>query len=281
MSHVMKKQTVYITGGSSGIGLALAEHYARQGADLLLLARNQHRLDQAVADCRKLILSTDQRIETLSVDVSRAEEMQAALGQAKRSIGTPDIVILSAGTGVSKRFVDQTDEDFEQVIATNLSGCRRMVNALLPDMLAAGKGHIVFVASMAGLLSAYGYTAYCASKFALVGMGGALRQELAGSGVNVTVVCPPEVDTPMVANDAASILPQTRLLKDTTGTLHVDAVTRSIVRAIKKNKRLAIPGFKANVSYALVSWFPSLMERALQFFLDRVDAEKKIIPRLK
>lgn len=277
----MKKQTVYITGGSSGIGLALAEHYVRQGADLLLLARNQNRLDKAAATCRKFIRSADQRIETLSVDVSRAEEMQVALGQAKRTIGTPDILILSAGTGVCKRFVDQTDEDFEQVIATNLGGCRRMVKALLPDMLAAGTGHIVFVASMAGLLSAYGYTAYCASKFALVGMGGALRQELAGSGVNVSVVCPPEVDTPMVANDADSILPQTRLLKDTTGTLQVDVVTRRIVRAIDKNQRLAIPGFKANVSYALVRWFPGLIDRVLGFLLDRVAVDKKDRPIAK
>jgi short-subunit dehydrogenase len=129
-------------------------------------------------------------------------------------------------------------------------------------MLEQGCGQIVFVSSMAGLTGIYGYSAYCASKFAVTGFALALRQELAGSGVSVHLVCPPEVATPMIAAEAEGVLPQTRLLKDLVGTLSPETAAVKIARGIARRKRVIVPGFRAGIVAWAARHFPGLFDSA-------------------
>jgi 3-dehydrosphinganine reductase len=142
----------------------------------------------------------------------------------------------------------------------------------LPAMVKRGSGQLCFISSLGGLVAPYGYSAYSASKFAVLGMAEALRQELYSAGIGVTVVCPPEVDTPMVEQEAEHILPQTRLLKDLGGTLQVGTVTRATVNGIARNRRLVIPGLMGKLTYLQFRLMPGVAHwviRQIILWLDR------------
>lgn len=262
----MKFENVVISGGSSGIGLDLAKAYAKQGSHIVLLARNQAKLDEAVIECKARSVTEKQVIQGLSVDVANSQALSECVSRIKQSVGAPDLLILSAGIVASERFIDQADDDFDQIIHTNLMGSRSVVKGFLHDMIANKKGQICFVSSLGGIIATYGYSAYSASKFAVIGMAGALRQEIHEYGVGVSVLCPPEVDTPMVAKESEHILPQTRFIKDIGGTLNVRTVTKAALKGIDKNQFIIVPGIMAKLSYAqarfmprIFAWFMQLM----------------------
>ncbi len=249
-------KTIVITGGSSGMGLDLARSYSSQGENVVLLARNQARLDDAVNECKALVQHASQQILSFSVDVSNKEQLAATVTEIKQKISTPNILILSAGIVASERFIEQSDDAFENILQTNLFGSRAVARAFLPDMIKRGSGQVCFVSSLGGLISTYGYSAYSASKFAVIGMAGAMRQELAEYKVGVNVLCPPEVDTPMVTKESEHILPQTRFIKDIGGTLQVQTVTKAALKGIAKNHFIIVPGLMAKISYWQARVFP-------------------------
>jgi short-subunit dehydrogenase len=260
----MKFKNVLITGGSSGIGLDLAKAYVKQGANVILLARNKSRLEDAVKECEALLLSTAQKVMAYSVDLADKETFNQWAYDNKEQIGNLDLMILSAGIVQSVRFMEQSEQEFHDIMHTNVMGSRTVAKAFLPDMIKQGKGQVCFVSSLGGLISTYGYSAYSASKFAVVGMAGALRQELYSSGVGVSVLCPPEVDTPMVANEAAHILPETRFVKDIGGLLSTTTVTKATIKGLNKNQFIILPGLKSKMSYMLARYMPDTFNWAMQ-----------------
>ena len=189
---------VYITGGSSGIGLALANRLALLGAHVLIFARKPDKLREALAEIQNVRRSISQICEAISLDVVNLDEVSKTMRKAVSNFGPPDILISNAGVSYAGPFENVPPEEFDKVIQTNLYGTRNVIAELLPFMKERG-GSIVIMASFAGFLGIYGYTAYCASKYALVGLAECLRSELKSHNIFITLVCPPEVDTPLVA----------------------------------------------------------------------------------
>lgn len=261
-------QTVIITGGSSGIGLDLAKHYAQAGFHVGILARNQQRIDEALSSINLLKKNSVQKIMGFSVDVGNAQQLTATVDAVKQEFVCPDILILSAGIVQSIEFMQQSDEDFANIMHTNVMGSRAVANAFLPDMVANQKGQLCFVSSLGGLIATYGYSAYSASKFAVIGMAGALRQELHKHKVGVSVLCPPEVDTPMVVAESAHILKETRFVKDIGGTLNVKTVTKATVKGIAKNQFIIVPGIMAKISYAQARFMPRVFGYFMQVLVN-------------
>ncbi|TKB48424.1 SDR family NAD(P)-dependent oxidoreductase [Ferrimonas sediminicola] len=262
-----KPHLVLITGASSGIGLDLAKAYAARGWSVALLARDPQRLAQAAALCRRAG-GDRQSIEAYPVDVDDPEAIRRHVAEVYNRQGVPELLILSAGIVQSLPFMEQSDEEFDAIMNTNLLGSRRLARAWLPMMLERGRGQICFVSSLAGLIAPYGYSGYSASKFALLGMAGALRQELHSQGIGISVLCPPEVDTPMIARERRDISPVARLIKDLGGTLRVDTVTRATLRGLRRQRFLIIPGLRARLTYHLARLFPGLFQRAMQGVVD-------------
>jgi 3-dehydrosphinganine reductase len=260
-------KTVVITGGSSGIGLDIAKAYTIQGANIILLARNPLRLDEALNDCKALVQSDKQQILAFSVDVTNKAQLANAVSAINKQVGDPDLLVLSAGIVASERFIEQSDEDFDSIIQTNVMGSRAVARAFLPNMIVRKSGQICFISSLGGLISTYGYSAYGASKFAVIGMAGCMRQELAEHNVGVSVVCPPEVDTPMVTKESEHILPQTRFIKDLGGTLQPITVTNATLKGVAKNKFIIVPGFMAKLSYWQARVFPRTFATFVQFLV--------------
>ncbi len=239
---------VFITGGSSGIGLALARAYAARGAHVAIFGRSEHKLIDARSAIEHARRSPRQQVAAIAMDVGDEPAVRAGLAEATARLGPPDILVNSAGIIANDRFEGLASETFEAVLRINVLGTAHVIRALLPP-LKARRGRIVNVASAAGLMGLYGYTAYGGSKYAIVGISECLRSELNGDGVAVTVVCPPEVTTPMVTTEQATISPESRAVKQTAGTLEADAVAETIVRGVARKRFLIVPGVRAQLVY--------------------------------
>ena len=160
---------VYITGGSSGIGLETARLLSSMGANVAIFARNKDRLDQARQDIEIHRRSPDQKICVMQVDVADNDDVQGKMKEAIIQFGIPDIVITSAGVGQAALFENISHQAFDALMKINVYGTRNIIAALLPSMKDRG-GQIVIISSAAGLMGMFGYTSYATSKYALVGL---------------------------------------------------------------------------------------------------------------
>lgn len=237
---------VYVTGAASGIGAWLAGHYADRGAAL------------AVFDAAPLARDG---AATFAVDVRDEAAVGAAVEAAVGAVGAPDLVVNCAGVQIAKPFGELTGAEFRRVVDVNLVGSRNVAAAVLPHLAAGSR--LVLIASMAGLVPSYGYAAYNASKYGVVGLAGALRLELAPRRIGVSVVCPPEVETPMVDEERRTMHPATRALKEIAGTLQLDPACREIVAGIDRGRFLIVPGRRARAVRHLTRHLPEAAARAL------------------
>lgn len=242
----------YITGGSSGIGLETAVLLASQGCRLVLLARGQARLDEACRYIEEQAGQTGRQIHTVStvsMDVADNDEVRERITAAVDHYGVPDILINSAGIGLADYFENISYESFDAVMKINVYGTRNTVSAVLPYMKQKGSGHIVNLSSAAGLMGMFGYSLYSASKYALMGFSECLRIELKRYNIHVSVVCPPEVETPFIEEEARTLPPEARAVKTLAGLLEPGYVAKRIVKGIKKKRFLIVPGLLTKLLY--------------------------------
>lgn len=195
-SYDYKGKHVLITGGSSGIGLAAAIQYANAGARVTIVARNQKKLDAALEDIEPICEAHGQTASAISCDTgSSFEACQKAL--CTKAVGTVDVLVNCAGTSIAGNFDELDPSHFSSMLNTNVLGSIYPTRALLQGMKKAGNGgRIVFVSSQVAQVAIHGYTAYAASKWALRGLAEALQMETKPFGIMVSVVYPPDTDTP-------------------------------------------------------------------------------------
>jgi len=183
-------QVVLVTGATSGIGQALARAFSAEGARVVGAGRDQGRLMALAAEVDL----------ALTLDLVDPRSVQAAATAVQDRYGHLDVLVNNAGVGLFLDWQTTTVADMQRLMDTNLYGAVRLTQALLPGMVARGRGCVVNIASVAGERGYPKHSAYCASKHALIGWSRALRKDLRGSGVDVCVVCPPAVDTPFFEN---------------------------------------------------------------------------------
>ena len=244
-----------ITGAANGIGRLLASQLANAGARLVLWDIDTEGLDQAQAELGAAGYAADIYV----CDLTRRDEISAVAAQTLAQSGPIDILINNAGVVSGKNLLDISDAEIERTFQVNTLALFWTVRAFLPSMLERGSGHLVTVASAAGLAGTARLTDYCSSKFAAVGFDESLRLELKqlNSRIITTVVCPFYADTGMFAGVKTRfswLLP----------ILQPEAVVRRIVRAIQKDRRRLIMPWFVYVSWPSrlfpVHWFDVLMD---------------------
>lgn len=193
MAMSMRQQIILITGASSGIGAACARLLAQDGARLILAARRAEKLQALAAE-----LKTQYRVEslTLTLDVCDAPAVQAAVDDLPPEWQAIDVLINNAGLsrGLDKQY-EAPLQDWEEMIDTNVKGLLYMSRAVVPGMVARGRGHVVNVGSIAGRQTYPGGSVYCATKAAVKSLSEGLKLDLLGTGVRVTNVEPGFVET--------------------------------------------------------------------------------------
>lgn len=188
---------IIITGGSSGIGAAIAEIEAARHASISLIARRAHQLTEVRDRLQSRYPSS--QITICAADVADEAGMNAAIRTCEETLGPCDRLITAAGIVEPGELVSQPSDSFRAQVETNLFGTVNAVRAVYPQMVRRGTGQIVIISSGAGLIGIHGYSAYCASKHALTGFAEALRQEAKPNGINVSICFPPDTETPQLA----------------------------------------------------------------------------------
>jgi NAD(P)-dependent dehydrogenase (short-subunit alcohol dehydrogenase family) len=188
-------RTVLVTGASSGIGRETALAFAEAGANLVLVARRAKALAAVATRARK----SGVQALAAAADVTKPAEVTAAFRKAVKRFRSVDIVVNNAGVLIPAEVATMKDADLHTMLGVNLFGALHVMQAAVAIMRKQGRGHIVNVASLAGRRGISPLGGYCASKFALIGLTEALRTELVGERIHVSMVLPGVVDTPMAA----------------------------------------------------------------------------------
>ncbi len=179
-------KTVVITGGSRGLGLVLAREFGALGAKLALIARDEAELERAADELRGSGID----VSIWAVDLTQGDGCETVLGKIRERHGSIDVLVNNAGEIVVGPFETFTHQDFDRSLAIHLWAPLRLIQAALPIMREQGGGKIANISSIGGKIPVPHLSSYCAGKFALVGLSGTLRAELAKDNISVTTVCP-------------------------------------------------------------------------------------------
>lgn len=256
---------VWVTGGASGIGLAVARRFAARGAHVSVF-------DLKVSDEVMLDLDGSRRFSAIPVrsyvlDITDGERTSRLFALVARESGAPDLVFNSAGINSAVEFERLSFDEWDRVMRVNLYGSRNVASAALP-LLKPG-GRLALVAALAGMTGGYGYAAYAASKFGVVGLAEVLRLEWKPKGIGVSVITPSEVDT-QAAREERKVRPvATTALKVLTGVITVDEAADQIIEGLARDRYLIVPGRKGWLGYLAAKFLPLWL---LHWFADRVVA---------
>ena len=255
-----------ITGGSSGIGKAVAKLLVRRGISVSLIARDRPKLESARQEIKEVADRSGIDVLIYSADVSQQSEITAAINNAIAALGTPQLLVTSAGIAHPGYFSEIPVEIFEQTMAIDYFGTLYAIRAVLPAMEKAGRGNIALISSGAGLIGLYGYSAYCPPKFALRGLAESLRGELKPKGIGVTIIYPPDTDTPQLAAENKIKPAETKKITATAKVWTATAVAEEIVKGIEKRRFAIAPGMELTI----VNRLHSLISPLLNWYFDRI-----------
>jgi short-subunit dehydrogenase len=216
-------KTILLTGASRGIGAFIARSLAKEQVTIVGISRSKEGLNKIGAEI------TDLGSEWIAInfDITQIEKLPIIVEQVNQRVGAVDILINNAGIEIYRAFQDYSTTEIQSILTTNLIAVMELSRLILPAMLSKGSGHIVNIASLAGKKSPAYNSIYAASKAGLIGWNDALRQELAGTGVEISVICPGYVSQEGMSADTG--VPAPRLSGTSPPVKVVDAVVRAIV----------------------------------------------------
>ncbi len=261
---------IIVTGGSSGIGQALARQLAEAGAHVWIWARREVLLKETLST-----LGGNGKHAYHVVDVGKREQVEAAFERVCQEAGVPDIIINNAGITHPSYIEEIPIEIFEQMMQVNYFGTVYLTQAALPAMLERGSGHIVNVSSTAGFIGAFGFGAYGPTKFAVRGYSDVLRSEMKYRGIRVSIVFPPDTDTPMMADENKYKPFETKEISGSAGLLSADTVAKVTLEGIAKNRYLILPGFSNRFFFWLNNALGGLVYPLMDFMVKQALRKKK------
>ncbi len=250
-----------VTGGARGMGKLFGERLLRRGCRVALID-----VDAATLEETRVLLAPLGDVRAFVGNLANGPEVYRVAGEAILALGGVDLLINNAGVVTGGALTEVSDERHELTFNVNTLGVVRMARAVLPTMIAAGRGHILNMASAAGLTGVPLQTTYCSSKWAVVGFSEALTLELAhlGHPVHVTTVCPGFVDTGMFDGARAPmLLPM----------LQPEQVVDRALAAVEQNEGMVMMPFMAKQ----IPWMRALLpRRLLEFINDRIGVNRSM-----
>lgn len=256
---------VLITGGSSGIGKDLARILLNAGASVTLVARNRTKLEAAARELEPPGEShaTNKRVNFLSADCADPNVVEQMADQVERNYGPVDILVNSAGAGHAGYFETMDPSTFRTMMNTNYFTCVFTTQTFFKRMVSRRAGHVVMLSSVAGQIPVFGYSAYCPAKFAVRGFAETLFFEAKPYNINVSIVYPPDTDTPGLKNERISMPPETLQIGESAGLFQSDKVARAIANGIMRNQfriSIGVIGSLASIVSAGVTPVASLLD---------------------
>ena len=230
-----------VTGGSSGIGKAIAQELARRRANVFLIARRKGPLETAVAEMKRRAVSPSQRFGFFCADVAEPDALRRAVKAAEAECGPTAVLVNSAGMSNPGYAEKLPVSGMVDEMKVNYLGSVYMIKLVLNGMIQRQRGWILNISSLAGLKGIFGFAGYCGSKFAVIGFSEALRSEMRPYNVKVCVLCPPDVDTPMFREENRVKPIETKKISETAKVMKAEDVAGAAIQG-HDNVLLAQPG---------------------------------------
>ena len=267
----LHSKNAIVTGGSSGIGKAIARLLVRRGANVAIIARRQPLLDAALQEFEAMRVKQTQVFQAFSADISDWGQAQTAISAVTADGRTPDVLVNTACLAHPGYFEALPVDIFRRTMEVDFFGTLHPCKLVAPLMIERHSGHIVNFSSVAGFIGVFGYTAYGAAKFAIRGFSDALRAELKPHGVHVSVVFPPDTDTPQLHYEDQFKPLETRRLASSAGLMKPDQVAQAVIRGIEKNRYVITPGFESTFYF----WLTNGLFGLIRWYTDRIVAKAR------
>lgn len=266
----LKDRNVLITGGSKGIGKAIAHELLARGANTILMARGAEALDA----CRDELAAAfpDRTVWTVQADVSDYGAVESAVADALAQAGTIGGVVNNAGIAMPRYFEDISVDEFEHVMKVDYLGSVYVTKAVVPHL--ASGSFVAFTSSVAGYIGAFGYASYSPAKFAQIGFAEVLDQELMCRGIRVCVLCPPDTETPGLEEENKIKPFETAEMAKTAKLMKAEDVARKFVDGLVRGAFLINCNIESSVLYRLKGTAPGLARSILRNMVRKAQARK-------
>lgn len=246
-----------ITGGSKGMGKAVAIEFVKNGGSVCIVARNKNDLNRASEEIQRARLSDDQTVTALACDTTDMEALSPLFNDFIKKNGVPEYLMNFVGYARPKYIQDLTLDDFRDIMETNYFGQLIPILVTLPHLMKARKGHIVNCSSGLGFMGIMGYSSYAATKYALCGLTESLRNEMKPYNIRFSILFPPDTETPGFQEENRTKPPEVMIMSETGGLLTPEQVARKLIRGIIKNKFYILPG-QTRLLWSITRHFPNL-----------------------
>ena len=254
------EQIVVLTGGNSGIGLAIAKALAAQDVILHLIARTASTLDQVKQD---LVNQYGSKVHTHAQDIGERDSYVQLIKEIGDRHGRIDLLINNAGISHADYFQNLPLEAYENAIQINYLGAVYGTYAAWPFLQKGNNPTVVFVSSVAGYLGIIGYPSYVPSKFALTGLAETLRMEGKACGIQVSILFPPDTETPMLYQDSKNIPPETEALGSAANLMQPEQVATLLLQGIRKGKFEIYGNLESKLYRTIKGLVPGLFYRII------------------
>jgi 3-dehydrosphinganine reductase len=245
-------------GASKGIGKEAAREFVTLGGSVCLIARHPDTLEDAAKEIRGAIRDEEQFVDTIACDAADMQRLRPDLTSFVDRRGVPDYLVNLVGSAFPKYVQETSLADYRDSMEANFYGQLVPTLLVLPQFIDAGRGHIAFVSSILGFMGIMGYAAYTPTKHAIVGLAEVLRQELKPYGIRISVLFPPDTDTPGFEIENRSKPKEAALLSSNVKLMTAQDVGNAFVAGLLKRRYFILPG-EARLVWRVNRLFPWLV----------------------
>ena len=253
-----KGKWAIITGGSKGIGKAVAKIFVQLGGNVCIVARTLETLNAAAEEIKKLKVGENQLVEVISCEMSNMEQVERLFKEQIKKFGVPDYVFNIVGISYPNYTEKLTVEDYKYHMDTNFFGQLNSILTILPYYMERKEGYFINMSSLAGYIGVMGYAAYTPTKFAIVGLSEVLRNEYKAYNIKISIVYPPDTDTFGLHEEAKTRPEELNVLAEKAGLMQPDEVAEIIVKGVLKEKFYIHAG-SSKVYWRIMRLFPKLV----------------------
>ena len=254
----LKGKSAIISGGSKGIGNATAKLFVQLGGNVCIVARTLDKLNNAAEEIKRLKVTENQFVEVISCDTSNMEQVKRLFNEYIKKFGVPDYLFNIVGISLPDYTDKLTIENYRLHMDTNYFGQLNPILTVLPYYMERKEGYIINMSSVAGYIGLMGYAAYTPTKFAIVGLSEVLRHEYKPYNINISIIFPPDTDTPGLHEEAETRPEELNVISEKAGLLQPEEVAETIIKGVLKKKLYIFPG-SAKLFWRLMRFFPKLV----------------------
>lgn len=256
-----KEKWALVCGGSKGIGKAVAKEFVQLGGNVCIVARDLETLKRAADEINELKTEIEQKIEFISCDTTDIEKLKPLISEFIENHGIPDYLLNFVGISFPDYVENLTIDNFKEHMDTNFYGQLHPILLLLPYFKEKKEGYIVNASSVAGYIGQMGYAAYTPTKFAILGLSESLRHELKPYNINVSVLCPPDTETPGLQEELETRPEELNIISESWGgLLKPEEVAEKYINDLLKKEFYIMPG-SSKFLWRIMRLFPKLIHR--------------------